>query len=332
MVLEAPQPVGKDPLKLQEVPTPEPGPGQVRIRVEVCGVCRTDLHVVEGELPPHRQPVIPGHQIVGRVEKLGEGVSRLKVGDRAGVAWLHRTDQTCDCCRHGHENLCKSPTFTGYDVDGGFAEFVCAPEEFVYRLQVDLPSANLAPLLCGGIIGYRALRRSDIRPGQRLGLWGFGASAHIVIQIAQYWDCEVYVCSRDPKHRALAEEMGAKWVGTDQDRPPVTLHGAILFAPVGDLVPTILEALDRGGTLAVAGIYLTPIPELDYEKHLFYERSLRSVTANTRRDGEELLRLAGEVPLETHVEEFPLERANEALRRIKGDGISGAAVLRIQQL
>jgi propanol-preferring alcohol dehydrogenase len=329
MILDKPAPVETAPLVQREVPTPEPGEGEVLVRVEVCGVCRTDLHVVEGELPPHKRPIIPGHEIVGRVAKLGPGARRFKPGDRVGVAWLHRTDGTCPYCRADQENLCDDPRFTGYDDDGGYAEFGLAHEDFAYALPESLPTATLAPLLCAGIIGYRALRRSKAKPGQRLGLYGFGASAHIVIQIALHWGCEVYVASREERHRALAKEMGAIWVGAASEPPPRKLHSAILFAPAGNLVPPVLEALDKGGTLAIAGIYLTQIPPLDYDRHLFRERTLRSVTANTRADGRELLRLAANIPLQAHTQSFPLNQANEALRRLKHDEITGAAVLEI---
>jgi len=329
MVLDQPGKVETAPLAEREAPTPEPGAGEILVRVEVCGVCRTDLHVVEGELPPHRQPIIPGHEIVGRVEKRGPGAERFKVGDRAGVAWLHRSDGTCRYCQRGQENLCDNPRFTGYDDDGGYAQFTVAFEDFAYALPEELDAPTLAPLLCAGIIGYRALKRSEVKAGQRLGLYGFGASAHIVIQIALHWGCEVYVASRDERHRALAKEMGAVWVGEAADTPPRKLDSAILFAPAGELVPPALEALDKGGTLAIAGIYLTAIPSLDYDRHLFRERTLRSVTANTRRDGQELLKLAAEIPLRAHTEAFPLAQANEALRRLKHDEISGAAVLQV---
>jgi propanol-preferring alcohol dehydrogenase len=313
-----------------DLPIPQPASGQILVKVEVCGVCRTDLHIVEGELPPHQDKLIPGHEIVGRVETLGPDCKRFKQGERVGIAWLHKTDGACEYCRRGDENLCNSPLFTGYDVNGGYGEFVCAYEDFSYPLpKGKLSPTELAPLLCAGIIGYRALRRSEIKPGERLGLYGFGASAHIVIQIAKYWGCEVFVASREPKHQALAREMGAAWVGEAAEMPPRKLNAAILFAPVGDLVLPALEALDKGGTLAVAGIYLSEIPPLDYARHLFQERSLRSVTANTRKDGEELLRLAEEIPLRTHTQEFRLEEANEALRRLKHDEIRGAAVLKI---
>jgi len=330
MVLDQPGEIESAPLQERELPDPEPGRGEVLVRVEVCGVCRTDLHITEGDLPSHKQPVIPGHEVVGRVAKLGPGCSRLRAGDHIGVAWLHRACGVCECCRRGHENLCDSPVFTGYDVDGGYAGFTVADERFAYLLPDELPAATLAPLLCAGIIGYRSLVRSAVRPGERLGLYGFGASAHIVIQIALHWGCEVYVVSRDRSHQKLAVEMGATWVGGSGDRPPRKLSSAILFAPVGELVPEILESLGKGGTLAVAGIYLTQIPPLDYDRHLFQERDLRSVTASTRQDGEELLALAAEVPLHAHTQEFPLGEANEALRHLKHDQISGAAVLRVR--
>jgi len=329
MVVEKPGEIETAPLKELDLPIPEPGEGQILVRIEVCGVCRTDLHVVEGELPPHKERLVPGHEIVGRVEALGPGCSRFKVGDRVGIAWLHRACGVCDYCRRGQENLCDSPLFTGYDVDGGYAEFVVAYEGFSYPLSESLSAEETAPLLCAGIIGYRALRRSEIKPGQRLSLYGFGASAHIVIQIALHWGCEVYVASRDKAHQELAKEMGAAWVGEAAETPPRKLQAAILFAPAGGLVLPALEALDKGGTLAVAGIYLSDIPSLNYDRHLFRERTLRSVTANTREDGKELLRLAAEIPLRTHTQRFALAEANEALRRLKHDEIRGAAVLAI---
>jgi propanol-preferring alcohol dehydrogenase len=299
--------------------------------VEVCAICRTDLHVIEGELPVHRIPVGPGHQVVGKITRLGPGTTRFQIGDRVGVAWLYAACGACPYCQRGDENLCENPRFTGYDVDGGYAESIVAPEAFIYPLPSGLPSHQAAPLLCAGIIGYRALCRSGIRKGERLGLYGFGASAHVVIQIARYWGCEVYVATRGELHRQLALELGATWVGEATDPPPRKLNGAILFAPAGELVPVALEALDRGGTLALAGIHMTDTPSLQYEKHLFHERTLRSVTANTRQDGEELLRLAREIPIQTHTEPFALDQANEALYRLKHDGIRGAGVLQIQE-
>lgn len=329
MILPVPGPVESAPLRLVELPTPVPGPGEVLVRVEVCGVCRTDLHVVEGELPPRKQPIIPGHEVVGRVAARGPGAERFEIGARVGIAWLHASCGKCRYCLRGDENLCDAPQFTGWHVDGGYAEYTVAPEAFVYPLPEGVSSREAAPFLCAGIIGYRALRRSEVGEGQPLGLYGFGASAHVVIQIARHWGCPVYVCTRGDCHQALARQMGAEWVGPADAVPPEKLRSAIIFAPAGELVPTALEALDKGGTLALAGIYMTPVPELDYQKHLFLERNVRSVTANTRRDGEALLRLAAEIPLQTHTEEFPLEAANEALNRLKNDQIQGAAVLRV---
>jgi len=332
MMVQQPQPIDKHPLTLVDLPVPEPRAGEVLVKVEVCGVCRTDLHVTEGDLPPHRSPVVPGHEAVGIVAKLGPGTGRLlKEGERVGVAWLHASCGSCAYCQRGEENLCTTPRFTGYDENGGYAEYLTAPEEFVYSLPSGVSSVQIAPLLCAGIIGYRALRRSDIRPGQRLGLYGFGASAHIVIQVARYWDCEVYVATRGDRHRQLAREMGAVWVGEATDTPPEKLHSAIIFAPAGELIPVALESLDRGGTLALAGIYMTDVPVMNYTTHLFYEHNIRSVTANTRQDGRELLQLGKDIPLLTHTEEFPLEKANEALWRLRHDQINGAAVLRVAQ-
>jgi propanol-preferring alcohol dehydrogenase len=329
MVLTQPAPVDGEPLQLVDLPVPEPGPGEVLIRVEVCGVCRTDLHVVEGELPPVQPRVVPGHEVVGRVERVGPGAQRFRVGERVGAAWLYASCGVCPYCRRDQENLCDAPRFTGYNVNGGYAEYMVAPEAFIYPIPEGVSSREAAPFLCAGIIGYRALCRSEVRKEEPLGLYGFGASAHLVIQIARYWGCEVYVCTRGDRHRTLAREMGAVWVGPADATPPKKLRSSILFAPAGELVPGALAALDKGGTLALAGIYMTPIPALEYQQYLFLERSLRSVTANTRRDGEALLRLAAEIPLHTHTEEFPLEAANEALRRLKHDQINGAAVLRV---
>ena len=329
MMVRRPAPITSRPLVLVEVPIPEPAPGEVLIRVEVCGVCRTDLHVVEGDLPSHKSPITPGHEVIGTVAKLGTGVSSLAEGDRVGVAWLHASCGICAYCQRGAENLCVAPRFTGYDADGGYAEYMVAPEAFVYPLPSDMNIVEFAPFLCAGIIGYRALRQSGVRPRERLGLYGFGASAHIVMQIARHWECEVYVATRGDKHRALAKQMGAVWVGEAADQPPEKLHATIIFAPAGELVLQALTALDRGGTLALAGIYMTDIPAMNYTTHLFYERTIRSVTANTRQDGKELLALAKQIPLRTHTEEFPLEAANEALGKLRHDQVNGAAVLRV---
>ncbi len=327
MELERNAPAAERPLRLVERARPEPGVGEVRVRVEVCGVCRTDLHVIEGDLAPQRAQVVPGHQVVGRVDAAGGGVDAPAVGARVGVAWLHRACGRCRFCRGERENLCLDPIFTGWSVDGGYAEFVTAPAEFVYEIPEDARAAELAPLLCAGIIGYRAFVRSRVRPGGHLGLWGFGGSAHIVIQIARHHGCEVSVFSREGVHQELARRLGASWVGGSFDPPPRKLDAAIVFAPAGELVPAALEATDRGGTVAVAGIHLSDVPPLDYQRHLFQERTLCSVTANTREDGRALLRLAREIPIRTQVRAYPLERANEALLDLKEDRIQGAAVL-----
>ncbi len=326
-VLHEQAPISDSPLRIEEVDRPVPVNGEVLVEVEACGVCRTDLHVVEGDLPPVKLPVIPGHQIVGRVVDRAESAERFAIGDRVGIAWLRHVDGTCRFCQRGSENLCPNARFTGYMADGGYAEYAVIGQDFAYALPEDLEAMAVAPLLCAGIIGYRALKRTDIQPGQRLGIFGFGASAHVTIQVALHWGCTVYVSTRDEKHRELARELGASWVGGTAERPPELLDAAILFAPVGDLVPVALEALDRGGTLAVAGIYLTDIPALNYERDLFYERSVRSVTANTRSDGRELLQLAATIPIHSRTEGFPLDQANEALRRLKDDRINGAAVI-----
>jgi propanol-preferring alcohol dehydrogenase len=327
MAVRVPAPAESRPLEALELAAPEPGPGEVQVRVEVCGVCRTDLHVVEGDLTQKRTRVVPGHEVVGRVARRGPGAERFREGQRIGVAWLNRACGGCRFCSAGRENLCLEPRFTGWDVDGGYAEYTLVPEAFAYVLPEELPARDLAPLLCAGIIGYRAWARSGVRPGGRLGMWGFGGSAHITIQVAVHHGCEVYVFSREERHRALARELGAVWLGGSFDAPPEKLDAAILFAPAGELVLPALEALDRGGILAVAGIHLTDVPALDYQRHLFQERELRSVTANTREDGEVLLRLARQIPLRTHTVPYRLEDANEALADLKHDRVRGAAVL-----
>jgi alcohol dehydrogenase, propanol-preferring len=329
MVLEKPAEVQTGPLALREVPVPEPGPGQVRVRVQVCGVCRTDLHIVEGELPQGKRPVIPGHEVVGIVERVGKGVSTVREGDRVGVAWLQETCGRCEFCRTGRENLCGQARFTGYHVDGGYADYLVVPAAFTYSLPAALSDEETAPLLCAGIIGYRALRLSGVKPGQRLGLYGFGASAHITIQVARHWGCAVYVCSLRDQHRTLARELGAVWVGEATEMPPDKLHGAIIFAPAGDIVPPALRALEKGGTVAIAGIHLTPIPAIDYDRDLFQERILRSVTANTRQDAVDLLREAAAIPIRPRTQGFRLEEANVALQALKSGKINGAGVLNI---
>ncbi len=329
LVLRRPAAVETEPLALVERPRPEPGPGEILVDVEVCGVCRTDLHVVEGDLAPRRPEIVPGHEVVGRVARCGRDADRFRPGERVGVAWLHHSCGRCRFCVRGEENLCLEPRFTGWDTDGGYAGFVLAREAFVYPIPTDLPARDAAPLLCAGIIGYRAFVRSRACPGQRLGLFGFGGSAHIVIQIARHAGIEVLVFSREDGHRELAGRLGAAWVGGSLDVPPHPLDAAILFAPAGELVPVALERLDRGGTLAVAGIHLSDVPGLDYVRHLFQERTLTSVTANTRRDGEALLRLAAEIPIRPHTRLYPLEQANQALADLKHDRIRGAAVLEV---
>src|SRR5579875_1206345 len=316
-VLHGQAPIDERPLRFESAPDPAPGAGEVLVRVEACGVCRTDLHVVEGDLPPVKMPIIPGHQVVGRVEATGERSTRFSVGDRVGIAWLRDTDGTCRYCAAGRENLCPNAHFTGWTNDGGYAEMAVVPEDFAYAIPEGVQPLHAAPLLCAGIIGYRALRRSEIRPGGRLGLYGFGASAHVVIQIARYWDCRIFVSTRGDRHRALAREMGADWVGDARDLPPEKLDAAIIFAPAGEIVPVALEALDSGGTLALAGIYMSAIPALDYEQHLFHEKTVRSVTANTRQDGIELLALAAEIQIRTQTEAFGLDEANDALWKLK---------------
>jgi len=327
LVLSAPASIESAPLRLDERPIPAPGSGEILVRVSACGVCRTDLHVVEGELPPIRPSVVPGHQVVGRVEAAGGGAGRFQLGDRVGIAWLRGTCGVCEACRSGRENLCERAVFTGYHADGGYADYAVVSEAFAYALPPVFGDAEAAPLLCGGIIGYRALKLSEVAPGGRLGIYGFGASAHVTLQVARARGCEVFVCTREESHRALARRLGASWVGAIQDPMPAKMHGTILFAPVGELVPVALRNLGRGGVLALAGIYMTPVPPLDYERDLFYERSVRSVTANTRADGEELLTEAARIPIRTATTTFPLEGANRALALLKRGAFAGAGVL-----
>jgi propanol-preferring alcohol dehydrogenase len=322
-----PAPIDGHPLHLADRPTPVPGPGEVLVSVRACGVCRTDLHVAEGDLPVHRPHVVPGHQVVGTVAGRGEGADRFEVGERVGIAWLASTCGRCRFCRRGAENLCPFATFTGWDRDGGYADAAVVQEAYAYRLPDELPDDQAAPLLCAGIIGYRALELAALPPGGRLGIYGFGSSAHITAQIALAQGAELYVATRAEGAQALATELGAAWVGGATDVPPVPLDSAILFAPVGDLVLPALAALDRGGVLAVAGIHLSDIPRLDYEAHLFEERVLRSVTANTRRDGEELLRLAPRLGVRATIVHYPLDEAEQALADLAHDRITGSAVL-----
>ncbi|CAO5226986.1 zinc-dependent alcohol dehydrogenase family protein [Frankia sp. AgKG'84/4] len=327
----SPGPVGTRPLRAADLPVPEPGSGEVRLRVDACGVCRTDLHLAEGDLRPRRALTVPGHEVVGRVDAIGPGPAAerrgISLGDRLGVAWLASTDGTCVYCARGAENLCPASTYTGWDVDGGYAEYVLVRVDYAYRLPAGYSDAELAPLLCAGIVGYRALRRAELPPGGRLGLYGFGASAHLAAQVALAQGARVHVMTRSPAARALALELGAASVTGAYDPPPEPLDAAVLFAPVGELVPVALAALDRGGTLSVAGIHLTDIPRLAYAEHLFQERDLRSTTANTRADGEEFLAVAAEHRLSVTVTPYPLDAADQALADLSADRVNGAAVL-----
>jgi propanol-preferring alcohol dehydrogenase len=331
MILNEPALIENNPLKLVDIQTPKPGPHEILVRVQVCGICHTDLHTVEGELDLPKKPVVPGHQVVGVVEKLGQGASRFKEGDRVGMAWLYFTCGKCSYCLQGKENLCENAKFTGYHVDGGYAQYTVIHENFAYPIPDRFSAEEAAPLLCAGIIGYRALRLSEVKPGQKLGLYGFGASAHVAIQVAVHWGCKVYVFSRSKKHQKLGEDLGAVWTGKSSQTPPEKLDSAIIFAPAGEIVLDALKALNKGGTLALAGIYMTPIPQMDYTEHLYYERTVRSVTASTRKDGEELLRIAAEIPIRTQTTSFPLEEANKALQLLKQGKINGAGVLKIPQ-
>jgi propanol-preferring alcohol dehydrogenase len=320
-------PIEEEPLRIDECDDPEPDGGQVLIRVAVCGACHTDLHIVEGDLPPQVLPVIPGHQIVGVIEAVGDGVSEERIGERVGVPWMSSSCGRCELCRSGRENLCAEARYTGYHLDGGFAELVVAPEGAAHPLPEEIDDADAAPLLCAGIIGYRSLRRAELEPGQRLGLFGFGASAHLAIQVARHWDCEVFVFTRSEHHRELARQLGAAWVGGAEDDPPGELNAAVTFAPVGWIVREALRVTAPGGTVAVNAIHMDEIPALDYQEHLYGERTLRSVTNLTHRDAEEFLRLAAEIPVRTTVEEFPLDDANRALADMKASRIEAAAVL-----
>lgn len=328
MVLRAPRPVEGHPLSWEDVPLPRPNAGEILLRVRACGVCHTDLHTVEGELPLPRLPLIPGHQIVGIVTALGPGATRFALGERVGVGWLAWACGQCAFCLREEENLCPHARFTGLHADGGYAQYAVADERFAYPLPERFSDVEAAPLLCAGIIGYRALRLCGIKPGERLGLYGFGASAHLVIQVVRYWGCSVYVFTRSEEHRRLAQKLGAEWTGVAQDSPPIPLDAGITFAPVGWLVPLALGHLRPGGTLAINAVTMTAIPELRYEL-LYSERILRSVANFTRQDAEEFLLLAKEIPLHTEVEAFSLARANEALARLKQGKVQGSAVLEI---
>jgi len=319
-VLEKP----KQPLVIKDVPRPSLKPGHVLLRVRACGVCRTDLHIVEGELPPLRSPIIPGHQIVGEVVE-----GDLAFGSRVGVSWLGAVDGSCPYCRRGQENLCDVPTFTGYSVDGGYAEYALARTDFVYPLPDALSDLNAAPLLCAGIIGFRSLRVAGVEPGERVGLFGFGASAHLTIAVLHAWNCDVYVSTRGASHRELAASLGAKWVGNETECPPVNLDRAITFAPSGDVVIAALSSLRKGGVVAINAIHLDRIPQFDYDTLLWGERQIRSVANMTREDARDFLEIAAKIGLKPQITVFPLEQANEALLAVKKDQIDGAAVITV---
>jgi len=323
--LTSPQDVRHRPLRITEVATPEPKPGQVLLRVRACGVCRTDLHIVEGDLPPHRQGIIPGHQIVGEV--VAGAPNDLPAGTRVGVSWLGGTDGTCQYCRLRLENLCDAPTFTGYTVDGGYAECAVVRSDFTFPLPDQLDDLHAAPLLCAGIIGFRSLRVAGVKPGDRVGLFGFGASAHLAIAVLRAWNCEVYVSTRGASHRQLAASLGAIWVGSETDKPPAELDCAVTFAPSGDVVIAALASLRKGGVVAINAIHLDRIPQFDYDSLLWGERQLRSVANMTRADARDFLQLATEIGLRPKVTPFPLDQANEALIALKDDSIDGAAVI-----
>lgn len=327
--IEAPGPLERGPLSLRTRPLPRPSADELVVRVLVCGVCRTDLHLAEGDLPAHAPGVVPGHEVVGEVVGKGSEVSEFAVGERVGVAWLRRTCGACAYCLGGRENLCANSLYTGWDADGGYAEFTTVPSPYAYRLPAGYSDEQLAPLLCAGLIGYRAWLRARVPDGGRLGIYGFGASAHLTAQVALARGATVHVLTRSEAARALALELGAASAGGAADRPPELLDSAVLFAPVGDLVPVALEALDRGGTLAIAGIHLTDLPVLNYQRHLFFERNLCSVTANTRLDGQEFFRFAAGNPLQVTTTPYAFEEADRALADLAADRVRGAAVLRV---
>lgn len=327
-ILNKPASIGSNPLVYSDFPDPEPRNDEVLIRVRCCGVCRTDLHVIEGELAPKRSPLIPGHEVVGEIEKLGEKAGRFAVGSRVGVAWLHSTDGDCTYCRTGRENLCDAPIFTGYTVNGGYAERIVASENFIYAIPPEFSDEQAAPLLCAGIIGFRSLRLSGATRGSRLGFFGFGAAAHLAIQVAKYWGVEVYASTREKRHQELALELGAVWSGGTFAEPPAKLDAAIVFAPAGEIVPAALKALSKGGTVVLGGIHMSAIPSFSYDL-LYQERMLCSVANNTRRDGEDFLQVAAKIPIRSHVNVFQLSEANRALNLLKNDEIQGAAVLKV---
>jgi alcohol dehydrogenase, propanol-preferring len=324
-VLRSPQKISKRPLRIEEIPQPEPAAGQVLLRVRACGVCRTDLHIVEGELPQRCEALVPGHQIVGEIVQ--GATAELPIGTRGGVSWIGGVDGKCWYCQHGMENLCDEPTFSGYSVNGGYAEYAVARADFVFPLPPELDDLHAAPLLCAGIIGFRSLRVAGVQQGERVGLFGFGASAHLAIDVLKAWQCEVYVSTRGESHRKLAASLGATWVGSEKERPPVELDLAVTFAPSGDVVIAALSGLRKGGVVAINAIHLDRIPEFDYDRLLWGERQMRSVANMTRQDARDFLRIAAEIKLAPKVARFSLEQANEALAAVKNDAIDGAAVI-----
>ncbi|HEY6274417.1 MAG TPA: zinc-dependent alcohol dehydrogenase family protein [Terriglobales bacterium] len=327
-VLTKPGPAETNPLELSEVPVSEPGPHEVLVRVNACGICRTDLHVVEGELPPKKPRIIPGHQIVGIIERSGSTPAKYPLGARVGIPWLHKTCGKCAFCMKGRENLCDSPEFTGYTVAGGFAQYTVAHEDFVYPIPEGFADLAAAPLLCAGIIGFRCLRVAGIMAGANLGIYGFGAAGHVSIQVARHWNAKVFVCTREEKHRRLALELGAAWAGGAAAEPPEKLDASIIFAPAGELVPPALQALKKGGTLVLGGIHMSDIPSFAYPL-IYHERSIKSVANNTRDDGHEFMKLASQIPVRTEIQVFSLEQADQALNSLKHDGVRGAGVLKM---
>jgi propanol-preferring alcohol dehydrogenase len=328
LLLESPQPADHSPLRAAELPVPDPGPEEIRVRIRCCAVCHTDLHIVEGDLPLPKLPLVPGHQIVGLIDALGSGVRTLKAGDRVGIPWLYSTDGTCNYCQRQTENLCEQARFTGYHVHGGYAEYCTVREDFAHPIPTSFSDQQAAPLLCAGVIGYRAYRLSSAQKGQRLGLYGFGASAHLVLQLARPQGCEVFVFTRSPAHRALAEQLGAIWTGTADQTPPHPLDAAIIFAPAGALVPQALRVLGKAGTLALAGITMTQIPPLDYTL-LYHERIVRSVANSTRDDCRDFLREAAKIPIRPRIQLYPLADANRALQDLKHSRLEAAGVLQV---
>jgi propanol-preferring alcohol dehydrogenase len=324
--LQQPAAIETRPLILSQSNVPKPAQHELLLRVKCCGVCHTDLHIVEGDLAPKKLPITPGHQVVALVEEVGREVARYKIGDRVGVPWLHSACGGCEYCKRGEENLCDSARFTGWDVDGGYAEYLSAAEDFVVPIPSVFSDVEAAPLLCAGIVGYRSIRLADLKPGERLGIFGFGASGHLALQVARYWNCPIYVFTRSEEHRALAKALGAEWTGRAEDDPPHQLDRAIIFAPSGALVPIALQHLRKGGTLAINAIHTSPIPEMDYQL-IYGERTVRSVAHATRRDAQDFMSIAAQIPIKTEVQTFPFEEANEALKMLKHSQINGAAVL-----